>query len=631
MSLRLIFVESAPDAPLPARDVRIIVLDTAWTPGPDDRPDLIPLRGAVSAVLAREDFFAESLARLDAWADAGRIPDRMTVDGASWWFPQRPFLSDFLHEQLLWCRVITELEGGTQASQLQVPEGEHALVDVAHRFAAARAGTVVTVVPQATGQAANPPAAPASPRRGPGVVDRLTTWRARRRQARREAILARRVSRSGEVAHRILVIAQPRIYQALSSDRGDRRADPQMAAVIDRLAAAGRAPFIVGLGLDHRVNDHWAQVADDDNLIPESLLETRWGDRLDSRLPPSGAQELLDGVRDASLDVDGIDLGPLVHARTLHLAGRPLEAQRRRLRRATRMLSELRPAALFLNHEGIRTTWLAAAQQAGIPSFAVQHGLIYPRHSVYSHARHPSLLLPTLTFTFGPYERDILLEHGGYTANEVVVSGSPRLDLDGGAELDADARVRERASVRRELGVREEDRLLVVSTAHTPLFRRFHLADMIGRLLGGPLPGVHVVFKLHPGEQDLGPYRELLAGLGAAGGYSLPGISVVRDIDLYRLLRAADAHLGLHSTVLTDAVAAGTPNLLAAGQKFGDLLGYVAAGVATPVRNHAELAAAMASPRAASPGDRAAFLARHFLLGDASGRIVAAISAIAGS
>jgi hypothetical protein len=97
---------------------------------------------------------------------------------------------------------------------------------------------------------------------------------------------------------------------------------------------------------------------------------------------------------------------------------------------------------------------------------------------------------------------------------------------------------------------------------------------------------------------------------------------VVRDIDLYRLLRAADAHLGLHSTVLTDAVMTGTDNLIARVEASGDLLGYVAAGVARPVTRVADLRAALDHPQPAHPAARRTFIEDHFRPGDASGRIV---------
>jgi hypothetical protein len=287
------------------------------------------------------------------------------------------------------------------------------------------------------------------------------------------------------------------------------------------------------------------------------------------------------------------------------------------------MMGDVRPVAMFLDHEGIRTPWLVAARRTGVPIVAVQHGLIYERHAVYSNAGGTGRLLPDITFTFGRYERDVLLEHGGYAPEQVEVSGSPRLDLDGAGRGD------DPGAVRAALGVSPGAALLVVSTAHTTIFRRFYLAHMIDRLLGGPLPGVHVVFKQHPGERDEGPYRALLAGMARAGGYEPPPISVVRDTDLYALLRAADAHLGLHSTVLTDAVATGTPNLISSVQAYGDLLGYVDAGVAHPARDVDELRAALSDPRPPEPAARRAFLEAHFQAGDASGRIADAIAAIA--
>ncbi len=168
--------------------------------------------------------------------------------------------------------------------------------------------------------------------------------------------------------------------------------------------------------------------------------------------------------------------------------------------------------------------------------------------------------------------------------------------------------------------------MLVVSTAPTPLARRFYLAEMLDRTLGGPLPGVHIVFKQHPGESDDGPYRALLVGLAEAGGYEPPAMTVTRDVDLFRLLRAADAHLGLHSTVLTDAVVVGTPNLIATTQAYGDILGYVRAGVARPVRDVGDVVDALANPRPIDPAARRAFLDDHFRTGDAAGRIADAIA-----
>ncbi|HXI80504.1 MAG TPA: hypothetical protein VNM34_06755, partial [Verrucomicrobiae bacterium] len=136
------------------------------------------------------------------------------------------------------------------------------------------------------------------------------------------------------------------------------------------------------------------------------------------------------------------------------------------------------------------------------------------------------------------------------------------------------------------------------------------------------LPGVRLVVKLHPAEESHDLYERLAAGLAAAGGFAATPVSVVRDLDLFALLRAADAHLGIHSTVLTDAVVAGTRNLVVVGFPGSDALGYVASGVARPVRDGGELLAALDAPD--EPGHAAArdaFLAEHFAPGEAADRI----------
>jgi hypothetical protein len=77
--------------------------------------------------------------------------------------------------------------------------------------------------------------------------------------------------------------------------------------------------------------------------------------------------------------------------------------------------------------------------------------------------------------------------------------------------------------------------------------------------------------------------------------------------------------------VLTEAVVTRTPNLLADGLAGADLLGYIAAGVALPVRDGAGLLAALdaAAGGALTEADAAAFTDAHFEPGSASERIAA--------
>src|SRR5207244_4351960 len=191
----------------------------------------------------------------------------------------------------------------------------------------------------------------------------------------------------------------------------------------------------------------------------------------------------------------------------------------RETERATRALREIRPAGLVLVNEYSRPEWLAAARFTGAPTFAVQHGVIYPWHLGYRRPADPGIAIADRTFVFGEYERDVLVAYGGYRSEDVEVVGAPRLDLDrrAGEEID---RLAERSAVRRELGVAHADRLLVISTTHDRLHRGFYLMHALGTLLDVDLPGVHLVFKQHPAERDEGPYRALVTGLAAAAGRS---------------------------------------------------------------------------------------------------------------
>ncbi len=628
---RLVFVATAASAPTSASGTRAIVLDTAWVPGPDAPPDLVALRAAAAPVLERVDFYGHALTLLDAWADATEMADRMTADGVSWWFRVREGLWTWLHERLIWRAILAELAQAGPLQEVVVPVDEIALGDVARALAVA-GGTAVTFAGEPS-PGAHPASAAAIPNRGllqraaPSLarLGRRTQPTAPHDPHGRLVELDRRVQSLARLNPSTLVLSHMGLRQRVGSRDAERVTDPNLGAVIDRLRGEGRNPIVIGLGLDHRAESDWAAIEVDPWLLPASLLYGRWASSDDPAPPVDRLVDALAPVASIPLDVDGVDLAPALVDEARSVVTGTIATALRQLPRARRLLEELDPSAILLSHEGIRPGWLIAAREAGIPTIAVQHGVIYPTHPGYRHPRHRGLVLPTVTCVFGPFERDVLLQHGGYRPAEVEVSGSPRLALDPRAGTDPDALMADRAAVRRELGIADGDRMLVVSTVFVPFVQRFYYAQMLDRILGGPLPGVHVVFKLHPGETDDGPYRTILEGMASARRYAPPPISVVQDVDLYRLLRAADAHLGLSSTVLTDAVMAGTPNLISVAQAHADLLGYVPALVARPVRDVAELRLALAEPWPPDPSARQAFIDAHFRAGDAAARIAATI------
>ena len=620
--------------------VTAVVLDPAWTPAAGDPGAQIPIRALVGPVVEADDLFDEALARLDAWADASGAADSLLVEGWTYWFRLRETMWRWLHELLLWRRVLASFPSAglpAELADVAIPEGEPLLAEAARLvWPSAR----VVVAAAAGSEPAVPGTAPDGSRIGRLTAGLGRLGRSRPEQpARADApaaepparLLAERIERALAVRRpRVVVLTNPRTYQHVGSGGG--RADPLFGAVIPRLADQGIQPLLVGPFLDHRVDADRQLLEAHPDVLPGTALG-RWSaaeDRARGEAAAAAVMAASEALAGTPLAVDGVDVAPRLAETLARQAARISRRDVVMRARLERFLADVRPGAVILAQEGIHTAWLVASHSAGLPTFAVQHGVLYPGHPGYPNRSHPALPLPTHTFTYGDYERDILVGRGAYRPDMVTAVGSPRLDLDmldgGGNRTPA-----ERAAVRRELGLADGERLLVVSTVNLRFVQRSHFVHTLARTLGGPLPRVHIVFKQHPGEFERGPYEDLLLGLARAGGYDPPPIGVVKDIDLYLLLRAADAHLGALSTVLSEAVVAGTKNLISVVDGHADLLGYVEAGVATPVRSPADVLAALDDPRPPDRAARAAFLGRHFRPGDASGRIVEAVAAAVGA
>jgi hypothetical protein len=626
----LVFVSRSGDAGPPEPKTDILVLDTAWTPGPGERADLIPIRPAVRAVLDRVNLFDAALEQLDAWAEAAGMADRLMVGGVSWWFHARSFVRLDLHEMLLWCHVLAEVAPHGRYERMVIPAARTALLDAA--LAARDTAHPVVVEPYGPadqGRAFRPTQRDDGiTRRGAIGALRRPIGRVLRRvgirpdATRRMAFLEDRLARLAAEPSSVLAVVRAASFHVVGTAAERRRTDPYVTPVLDLLASQGHPVVSIGLALNVRHAADWDLIRSDERLLPMSFVAKH------HPLPDGGAEIAADaaarlaGVPEIPLRVDGYDLGPALRAIVSDL-GLWFERQRIGMYWAEKIMTDLHSSALFTGWEGARTLWLGAARRQGIPSIAVQHGVIYPNNPDYYRPLHPGLVRPDMTCVFGSYERDLLIEGGRYDPATVVVTGSSRVDPDGALVPSSPD---ERDEIRLKLGIAPEDRLLVVSAARNPVGDEMHSISMAARMLDGPLPGVHLVVKLHPEEESGEAYVTLLAGLARAGGYEAARISVVRDVDLYRLLRAADAHLGLYSTVLTDAVLTSTPNMIAVGQAYADLLGYVPAGVAVAVRSIDDVRAFMADPRPPTAEDRTRFLDRHYRRADPTTAIAEAIT-----
>jgi len=624
------FVNHGADAPAPLPDVDIVVLDTAWTAPPGGRADVRPVRPVVWSIIERRNVYEESLAALDEWAERTGLADRLALGGASWWFHIRGFLRLDLHELVIWRHVLEALAPPGTYTRLEIPEDRPRLLDAAladHRPGRAEVRATPPTTTSRRFGSGRPSSDAGTPQRGRLRRLAVRAWRLAIRVlligALRNNQLERRLRDLAARKVDALAVVRGESFHVIAGGEGDQRGDPYVSPVLSALEGRGRPTAVALLGKGH--GDPWTALRDDPRAIPMQLLTVRFRALRRALAEPDPLEPRLRDVELEPLEVAGGDLAPIL-ARILRSLDGWFDHQRRDLIAAEELLTALRPASLLTGWEASRTAWLEAARRCGVPSVAIQHGVIYRNNPDYYRPESPKLVRPTLTCVFGEEERDLLVNECGYPPGDVIATGSPRIAPEG---ADIPATPDERDAVRREIGVLDAERMLVISGARHSVGEELHGVTILGRLFDGPLPGVHLVFKLHPEESGGEHYIELVEGLATAGGFAAPPVSIVRDMDLYRLLRAADAHLGIYSTVLTDAVLTATPNMVAVGQAWSDLLGYVPAGVAQPVRDVGDVRAFMQQPRPPSDEARRRFLRRHFAPGDAGARIADEITGLA--
>ncbi|HEY3119413.1 MAG TPA: CDP-glycerol glycerophosphotransferase family protein [Vicinamibacteria bacterium] len=205
---------------------------------------------------------------------------------------------------------------------------------------------------------------------------------------------------------------------------------------------------------------------------------------------------------------------------------------------------------LYAESSGWGRAAVAACRAAGVPTLAIQHGILYPKY--YSYRRGPEEgggPLPDRTALFGESARRLLLELGRYPRESLVLTGSPKFD-----ELVAAAAGRDRPALRRGLGVGEDERLVVVASRYRAI-RDTHAS--IGPVLSSfvraieSLPGVRCLVKPHPAEAP-GDYRADLAG--ATRIRVLPAAA-----DLVELLHAADLLVTVESLSAVEALVLARP------------------------------------------------------------------------
>ena len=204
---------------------------------------------------------------------------------------------------------------------------------------------------------------------------------------------------------------------------------------------------------------------------------------------------------------------------------------------------------LYAESSGLGRAAVTAARVHGIPSFAVQHGIMYEQYYSHEHASFEvgvdGVPLPTKTAVFGSVAKDLLVRRGSYDPDRIVITGSPKFD-----DLVQAAQGFDASATKKDLGVPEGARLLVLAsrwTAGSPVFRE--LVEAVERVNSSE--DLWLFVKPHQAESRK-PYDEVLDEL-----HPVKSRVLSTSMNLLELLFASDGLVTVDSFASAEALVLG--------------------------------------------------------------------------
>ena len=565
----------------------------------------------------QSDKWLESLVWVDAWAEAIDLAKELRLDDISlWWFVRNLMIERFV-DLLTDIEAVGALVAQAGPRRLKLENANEYWSDVCQIVAEKNALPFESVdgTDQGSGSLA--------PRLAQACVSAarvlVGAWRARKLKDPVGVLTLgyttwRRVNVQGVARH----------------------IDPSYELVLDRIRALELPSATVSAPAAGTINQQWTWLRHGNrSAVPiEFSLAVWWATAWRKEKGRTADQlrqivaRILSNSAGSKATWNGFDLSVLVRKfLDSQLFSR---AQRAALLLAffTAFFRRTRPRVLFLCHEysGMAMAACAAARREQVPVVAVQHGVIWPAHYGYVLPRGALDSIPRVDklCVFGEYERKLILEHGIYGDDALIVTGSPRLDL-----LSVNRPVTDRARLTEVLGLPPDVPLVLF----TSVGGRGDVAArvLVDSLLAGNRP-VAVIVKLHP-SAELG--AECYSTTAAAHG--LQHVRVVREqFDLYDLFRSVDVHMSTNSTSLSEAVLFDKPNIMLGTDIFSDTVGYLDRDVAVALESYPSLSAAVADVLEGAVGERLArgrqaFTAHQYfkLDGQASVRVAAVLERLA--
>jgi glycosyltransferase involved in cell wall biosynthesis len=246
-------------------------------------------------------------------------------------------------------------------------------------------------------------------------------------------------------------------------------------------------------------------------------------------------------------------------------------------------LSLIRPKVILTSCEYCKMgrAAVAVANKENLPTVALQHGIITPRHEGYIFSKSEEISmndavnsrpLPRYTLLYGPGYCDVLINSSTYPRNSLIITGQPRYDYlyEVSQSFDKDKFLDEM-----KLG---HPLIVWISQPGHSRMEDMRTIDSFMNLLN--IIPMHLFIKPHPAETDLSVYAPLA---------QRENVILSKDVDLYKLLNACDLIITKNSTTAMEAAALNKPIIVLNLGGEPDVIDYVKEGIALGVYNENEL------------------------------------------
>ncbi len=227
------------------------------------------------------------------------------------------------------------------------------------------------------------------------------------------------------------------------------------------------------------------------------------------------------------------------------------------------LLSQVRPKSIFLPYEtGVYAmAFIVAAEELGIKTIGMQHGIIHKAHFDYSidnlrtKTSSVGCPIPTYLLVFGEFYRKLLVETFSYPSDRVITVGNPAYESVPTEIMDS-----RRQKILLDIGLDPSKKTVLVATSgHQAKYGRGDYDVLIVKALSEGLAqmgnDIQVLVKVHPIE-DAAEYLRIVREKNA------PNLTVIEEYPIQQLIAICDVFVSVLSTTIFEAMVMNKPVII---------------------------------------------------------------------